>query len=211
LTNQNKVKKTIYFHRAAKLDEITNAKEVKFWKKRAIKQIEKNNVKLNSLLSELAYDHVKVYRIADSPYISVGIPIVSPNHHEVSNVAIHFNEKTKKLVTYTELEFMRSDKNTFQIRLAVDNKVQVNKITNDKFTTEEELRESQSNGMTTMSIDWDGVGDCLGISGIAARWLSYICGVTCVITLGTACVACVAGAIGITGGSALACLSDNWN
>ena len=192
-----------------KISEITNTRDKSFWTKRAKQIIGTKRVSVNE--ENLSYGTAKVYKIDNSPYVAVGIPVVSSNHHEVSNVSIYFNEKTKKLQTYTEMEFKRSEQDTFHILLSVNGKEQINELTEDPFMTEKEVRESSAGQIGALGVDWDKVGDCLGISGMAARWLSYICGATCVITLGTACVVCVTAAIGITGGTALACLGQYWD
>lgn len=185
-----------------KLEEVLDEKSVDFWIKRTKQNIKTEKISLNNA-ELLNFDNTRVYRIKDTPYIAIGVPIVSSDYLDVSSVSIYYNEKTRNIETFTEIEFKRSELDTLEIIVSVDGVVNTHEITDDTFP----LTDNESE--VSILIDWDGVGDCLGISGVTARWLSYICGATCVITLGTACVICISAAIGITGGTVGACIGNN--
>ncbi|WP_273837306.1 hypothetical protein [Guptibacillus sedimenti] len=191
------------------LNPINDEKQIKKWSKQLHKAIDKNEVHLQG--NNYDFDKLSFYKIEDSSIVSISIPIVSPDHHNISNVAVHFNENTKKLVTYTEIELKRSEQNTFQLTTYLNGKLEVDEVYSEPFMTAAEFKEKKNQEITPYGIDWGGVADCLELPRDVLLNVAYICGSVCIVTLGSGCVWCVALAVGAGGGSVTACLSDNWD
>ncbi len=193
----------------SKLTPIDDKKQIEKWEKYLQKNIDKGKIELQG--NNYDYDNLSFYEIQDSSIVTVSIPIKSPDHHKISNVAVHIDKDTKELVAYTELELKRSEQNTFQLVTYINGELKVNEVYSETFMTAEEYKEKNSQVIRPYGIDWGGVADCLDMPKSVLLNVAYICGAACVITLGTACVVCVAVAVGAGSGAVSACISDNWN
>lgn len=153
----------------------------------------------------LKYESAKAYNVKESNSKTLTVPVTDgENYHEVSNISVYF-DSNGEVLHYTELYVSRSNQDTFEVELLVNGEVQGHEITNETFTTAEELH-----GGIGVNVDWNGFLNCMGIPGSVAGLIASICSVACAITAGLGCVACASLVLGINGGAIAACLELNW-
>ncbi|TXC81576.1 hypothetical protein FS935_21990 [Metabacillus litoralis] len=191
------------------LKPIKDEKQIKKWSKYLYKAIDKGKLELQG--NNYDFDNLSFFEMKDSSTVSISIPIKSPDHHDISNVAIHIDENKKELIAYTEIELKRSEQNTFQLTTYLNGELEVDEVYSDPFMTASEFEEKKNQEIRPMGVDWGGVADCLDMPRAVLLNVAYICGSVCVVTLGAGCVWCVGIALGLGGGAATSCLGDNWS
>ncbi|MED4019164.1 hypothetical protein [Sutcliffiella cohnii] len=189
----------------AKLVPITDEKEIGKWENRVERQIQKGNVVVNN--SFLDFENMKVYSYKDNNIISVSLPILSPDFHEISNLAIHF-KNPGKVDSYAELHVKRSDSNTFQLTYFKDGEEISNKVTEETFTTAKEYRESLEDSFSTLGLNWGDFLRCLGLPGVVGMELAAICGVACATAV--LCIPCAVMVLGFSSSAIATCVYLNW-
>ncbi|GGJ72521.1 hypothetical protein [Virgibacillus salexigens] len=156
------------------------------------------------------YDNAKAYNVKESNIKALTIPVTDgENYNEISNISVYF-DSNGEVLHYTELYVSKSDKGTFEIELLLNGKVQAQKITDEKFTTAKEYQEKHGGEIQPMGVNWDNFLECMGITGIAAGFISSVCGFACALTAGTACIVCAAGVLGFNSGAIGGCLAGSW-
>ncbi|WP_143544206.1 MULTISPECIES: hypothetical protein [Salimicrobium] len=158
---------------------------------------------------KLEYDEAKLFEVNDSEIKTLVVPVISENHHEISNVAFYFNN-TNEIESYTELIVKKSVKNTFHIVLYLNGETHTDEVTNETFTTAKDYQQQQANSpISTLGMNWGGLLDCLGITGVGASVIAGACAVACAFTAGTACIVCAATFLGVRTGTVAACVGGN--
>ncbi|UOQ92872.1 hypothetical protein MUO14_21095 [Halobacillus shinanisalinarum] len=88
----------------------------------------------------------------------------------------------------------------------------MNELTDQPFTTAEKYQESKDDSMvSTAGLDFKGFLTCMGITGIAASFISGAYGIACYFTAGVGCLACLAAVVGYDIGAVGGCAVANWN
>ena len=195
------------FKELENFDEIQDQNIIKTLKY-SFKGIAEEYLDIDSAL--LDYDRAKAYDVKESNIKTLTVPVSeSENYNEISNVSVYFDENGD-MMHYTELYVSKSDKNTFEIKLLLNGKVQAEKITDDEFTTAKEYQEKHGDDIQPAGVNWSSFLQCMGITGVAASFISSACGLACALTAGTACIVCAAGVLGFSSGSITGCLVGNW-
>lgn len=195
------------------LEQLDNFEEIQ--DKNTLEELQANfddisdSFKVNSDLFQ--YEYAKAYNIKDSTIRALTVPVTDgENYNEISNITAYI-DNNGKVIHYTELYVSKSEKGTFEIQMLVNGKMQAEKITNEEFITAKEYQEQNGGGdIQPAGVNWDSFLQCMGITGIAAGFISSVCGVACAITAGTACIVCAAGVLGFNSGSIGGCLAGSW-
>ncbi|WP_053218235.1 hypothetical protein [Virgibacillus senegalensis] len=133
------------------------------------------------------------------------IPVSLKDSHELSNVAIIYNQDGK-LVQYTELYLTKNAQGNFKVTSYIDNKKVVDKDTDEKFMTASAYKD-QFNG-PHLNFSVSKLAKCLGISMGLADVIGIGCAAACWLTAGAGCIACVAGLAGFAVGGDAVCIAN---
>lgn len=132
------------------------------------------------------------------------IPVSLEDGHELSNIAVIYNEKGD-MIQYTEMYLTKNNRGNFNLMLYVDGKKVVEEDTNEKFMTAEEYTEQLKEG-PELYLNIGKLAKCLGISIALAEIIGAACLGVCWLTAGAGCIACVAGLAGFAVGGNSVCI-----
>lgn len=132
------------------------------------------------------------------------IPVLKDDSHELSNVAIVYDEKGN-LTQYTELYLTKNKHGNFNVNSYIDGEEVLNEDTDEKFMSAGEYAEYIKDN-PKLNVDISLLAKCLSISIGLAEVIAAGCIGVCAITAGAGCVACVAGLAGFAVGGNSACV-----
>lgn len=194
------------------LEEMNNFEEIT--NKFVINDLKNNFKKFSHTLTVsndlLNYHEAKAYNVKNSNIKVLSVPVNDgENYHEISNVSIYF-DKNGEMINRSEAYLSKSDKNTFHVKVIVNDEVLTDEVTNDPFITAEEYQQKDDRLVQTYGVNWDTFLNCMGIPGVTASLISSACGVACAVTAGAGCIACASFVLGFNAGSISGCLTNSW-
>lgn len=182
------------------LSEITDTEEITAHKEMILNKLTSGDLEV--VHNNLDFEEAKLYDVNESDLDVFTVPVVDPeNFHEMSNVAFYIDQD-QNIATQTEFYLQKSDQGTFQVLYYLDGEEIANEITEDSFTT---AKDYQENSDKIQLLGWNGFADCMGIPTTVAVVIAHVCGALCVVTLGTGCLVCIGGFLGVNTGAIAGC------
>lgn len=132
------------------------------------------------------------------------IPISIEDSHELSNIAVIYDEKGN-MIHYTELYLTKNNQGNFNVKSYMNGQKVAEEDTNEKFMTAEEYVEQLKEG-PELFFNANKLAMCLGISLAVANTIGLVCTAACFVSAGMGCIVCASTAAGFAVGGNSSCI-----